>query len=144
MEKPIEPRHEGLVRESRAERERLLKELDKATRETVPELLRAIAEQEAILLRRDPNFVAPPRRLSFLQPVDAAILLLMESGNESILESTLIDMMLAHGVCLGNSRPRADIARSFGRMSVRKRLNFDKATGRVSIAKAEQQVRKKK
>jgi len=131
--KAVNPQFVTLVEAVRAERERLLKELELA-RGTVLDTLRALTEIEAILQRYDPGFEQPLRRLAFTRPLDAATLLLMEMDNRPIREADLIKMMLDHGVCMANAEPKADIKRAFSRASVRKKLHFDEATGCVTIA----------
>src|SRR5581483_10836794 len=131
--KAVDPQFLPLVEAARAEPDRLKQELEKATRSTVRELVTALDETEAILARHDPNFEPPPRRLTFLKPLQAATVLLMEADNKPMLESSLIDLMLAHGVCLGNEDPRGDILRSFSRDGTRKKLHFE--NGYVSISR---------
>ena len=153
------PGYEVTVKEHWESRQGALKNLETALRVDIPEILKDISLDEAVLVRRS-NFVAPPRRLAFMKAADAIVLLLMESGNQPIQINILIDVMLENGVCMLTSNPKSSIRKSFSWKSVQKMLAIDKEllefirrkekgefpTGRVSIAKAyyEQQVRKKK
>lgn len=94
-----------------------------------------IAANEQSLRAYGVPFGGRPPRMLFLQPVDAAILLLMEAGGDvSMPEDDLIDMMLKEGVSMANEQPRGSITRAFGRDSVKdNRLTF--ADTKVSINK---------
>lgn len=145
---PFEQQNETLISSLRQEREGLLKHLDERNGD-IQETFKKLDLVEDLLAKYDSTFTPPPRRLSFLQPVDAAIVVLMESGYDKMPVDELIRRMLAHGVCRGSQGrggPKATIMRGFGHSTVKKRLHFDKATGYVSIAKGyyEKQMRKKK
>jgi len=132
---------QNLITSLRRTRERLLKDLDERNGD-LRETFKKLDKVEDLLAEYDPGFVAPPRRLSNLKPVDAAIVLLLESGRSYIPENELIDLLLAEGVCFGNWQPKRDIRRAFSSKS-QKMLEVNKETVKkeVSLSKHFYEVR---
>ncbi|HZP24988.1 MAG TPA: hypothetical protein VFB04_16205 [Terriglobales bacterium] len=133
--KPISAAYETLVQKLHETRAEVLGRLEEEKRRA-PQVQRdrkLLAQTEAQLAIYDLNFHQTLTRLVFLKPLQAATVLLMENDNEPMLEGDLIDLMLAHGVCLGNEDPRGDILRSFSRDGTRKKLHFE--NGYVSISR---------